>query len=153
MKKQIRRGVFETNSSSMHSLVVTKNSEYYTAEEVKESLYVNKEGFIQLDQREMYFGRTPFDVLTSFEEKLRYTLASLCHRKGDAAYEEIKQVVKSFVPDFVDFKTDLKALTHDMKYCSEEQIKDFYGEGNYIKKDGYIVTWGLWLRWSRRGHT
>ena len=33
MKTQIRRGVFETNSSSSHSLVITTANEYYTKEE------------------------------------------------------------------------------------------------------------------------
>ena len=30
MRIKIRKGVFETNSSSMHSLVVKKENEYYT---------------------------------------------------------------------------------------------------------------------------
>lgn len=33
MKRQIRRNVFETNSSSMHSLTVMKRDEHYSPEE------------------------------------------------------------------------------------------------------------------------
>ena len=36
MKRQIRRGVFETNSSSQHSLCIMRRDEHYTPEEISE---------------------------------------------------------------------------------------------------------------------
>ena len=39
MKRQIRRGCFETNSSSQHSLCIMKKDEHYTPEEI---LYDNE---------------------------------------------------------------------------------------------------------------
>ena len=36
--KQIRRGVFETNSSSMHSLTVMKRNDKYTPEEILDGI-------------------------------------------------------------------------------------------------------------------
>ena len=34
MKKQIRRGVFETNSSSVHAICISKSNEYKTQDNV-----------------------------------------------------------------------------------------------------------------------
>lgn len=34
MKRQVRTNVFETNSSSMHSLVITKNEDKYSSDEM-----------------------------------------------------------------------------------------------------------------------
>ena len=44
MKRQIRRNVFETNSSSMHSLVVKKESEHYNEVELRESVWLYDDG-------------------------------------------------------------------------------------------------------------
>lgn len=43
MKRQIRRSVFETNSSSMHSLTVMKKDDKYTPEEILEEIYLCKD--------------------------------------------------------------------------------------------------------------
>ena len=40
MKRQIRRGVFETNSSSQHSLCIMKKDEHYTPDEVAKDFYL-----------------------------------------------------------------------------------------------------------------
>ena len=41
MKRQIRRGVFETNSSSMHSLTVMKRDDKYTPDEIMKDMYLS----------------------------------------------------------------------------------------------------------------
>ena len=41
--KQIRRNVFETNSSSSHSLVITTDDEHYTREEINKNFYMSME--------------------------------------------------------------------------------------------------------------
>ena len=40
MKIQIRSNVFETNSSSMHSLVVTKTNEKYSDNEIMSDIWL-----------------------------------------------------------------------------------------------------------------
>ncbi len=152
MKRQIRQGVFETNSSSIHSLVVKKDSAYYTEEEVRECVYVQENGKVDLRYEDMYFGRSPFQVLTSFGEKLQYVLASMCNYKGDSVYEEVKQVVRSYIPEFVDFDTEPRLDTYSIKHCSEEKIKEMYGEGNYFKKDDYFVVCGYNLTIHNLSH-
>ena len=41
MKTQIRMGVFESNSSSMHSLCVMKNEGKYTPQEITHDMYLD----------------------------------------------------------------------------------------------------------------
>ena len=40
MKRQIRRGVFETNSSRQHSLCIMKKDEHYTPDETAKDFYL-----------------------------------------------------------------------------------------------------------------
>ena len=40
MKRQIRRGVFETNSSSQHSICIMKNDEHYTPDEFAKDFFL-----------------------------------------------------------------------------------------------------------------
>ena len=139
MKRQIRRCVFETNSSSMHSLVVMKNEEYYTTEEVKSSLWRNKDGYVDFRYDRMEFNRSPFEILFSFDSKIRYVLASLCEYKGDEVYDEVCQVVKSYIPDFKDF------ILNNTGYTEENILSNFLERehisiSEFIKNKKYIVV-------------
>lgn len=101
MKRQIRSSVFETNSSSMHSLVIKKSSGYYTDEELHEDLWIhNGEWDIWVDDK-LTFGRTPFRCLKTFESKVRYAIASLCGWRKDAEerFKEIEALVTEIIPD------------------------------------------------------
>lgn len=142
MKRQIRRNVFETNSSSMHSLVVKKESVYFTEDEVREDIYIGKDGMIDLRYKDIYFGRSPFQVLITLKDKALYTLAAMCNYKGDAVYEEVKSVIQSYIPEFIDFDLELETHIYSEKYNTEEEINKLFGEGNYIKKDNQWVVWG-----------
>lgn len=102
MKKQVRKNVFETNSSSMHSLVITKTSDKYTSEEIMKDIYLsddkntNEENCIwQIwDEDKLYFGRSPFKVLSSFRDKWLYALASLVREYNDKVYKELERIAK-----------------------------------------------------------
>lgn len=102
MKKQVRKNVFETNSSSMHSLVITKTSDKYTSEEIMKDIYLsddnstNEEDCIWKiwDEDELYFGRSPFEVLSSFRDKWLYALASLVGEYNDKVYKELERVAR-----------------------------------------------------------
>lgn len=76
---KIRKGVFETNSSSMHSLVVVKNPKPYSKEEMKFGLYRDEDKFkicyFSNEDDELCFDRAPFQVLRTPLEKLRYYVA------------------------------------------------------------------------------
>ena len=91
MKYQIRKSVWESNSSSMHSLVVTKknSSVRMTQDEIRDEFYLNEDWYKAQhkdDEQEVVklyfyhneFGRSPFEVLSSFEDKLAYAIAEYC---------------------------------------------------------------------------
>jgi len=91
MKYQIRKGCFETNSSSSHSLIITKKNSNIrmTQEEIRHEFYLNEEWYkerhkndekeiVKIDPWDNDFGRSPFDVLVTFEDKLAYAVAEYC---------------------------------------------------------------------------
>lgn len=102
MKRQVRTNVFETNSSSMHSLVITKTDSKYTSEEIMNGICLsddkstNEEDCIWKiwDEDKLYFGRSPFKVLSSFRDKWLYALASLVREYNDKVYKELERIAK-----------------------------------------------------------
>lgn len=96
MKRQIRRGVFESNSSSQHSLVVMKNDDHYTAQEILKGLYIQKDGV--WDVCGLDFGREPFRALGTFKMKWLYACASLVEEYNDDAYKELEALAFKYVP-------------------------------------------------------
>lgn len=91
MKYQIRKSVWESNSSSMHSLIVTKKNENMrmTQSEIRDEFYLNEDWYkerhkndkkevIKIDPWDNEFGRSPFNVLVTFRDKLAYAIAEYC---------------------------------------------------------------------------
>ena len=110
MKYQIRKGCFETNSSSMHSLIITKENENIrmTQEEIRDEFYLNEEWYkerhkddekevVEIDLWNNDFGRSPFTVLSSFRDKLSYAIAEYCgdnyrmesYLKAEETFDEV----------------------------------------------------------------
>lgn len=118
MKYQIRKGCFESNSSSMHSLVVTKKNENIrmTQKEIRKEFYLDEEWYkerhkndekeiVEIEPWENDFGRSPFTVLSSFRDKLAYAIAEYC---GDNyRIESYLQAEKKFDKIFVPLLTHL----------------------------------------------
>lgn len=81
MKIQIRTGMFETNSSSAHSLLIMKKCQTMTQQEIRDEFYLDeewhKDNVLRLNSYGNEYGRS-FNVLTSFRDKLSYALASMC---------------------------------------------------------------------------
>jgi len=73
---QIRRGVFETNSSSSHSISIRRNGHTYTKDEIMKGLWLYDDGSYCVWDNDIEFGRSPFEPLTTFKDKVRYALAS-----------------------------------------------------------------------------
>lgn len=123
MKYQIRKGCFETNSSSMHSLIITKENENVrmTQEEIRHEFYLDEDWYkerhkndekeiIKIDPWENEFGRSPFTVLTSFKDKLAYAVAEYC---GD------NYRMKSYIEAENTFDTIFKPLLIHLIGCDE----------------------------------
>lgn len=107
MKRQIRSSVFETNSSSMHSLVVKREDNYYADNELREHLWLRDDGTWNIwDDDRITFGRYPFMCLNTFESKVRYAIASLCGWRDDAdeKFKEIESLVIEIIPECTSIK-------------------------------------------------
>lgn len=125
MKMQIRSSVFETNSSSMHSLVIKKEGGYYTDNELRKHLWLNNDGIWDLwYEDKIIFGRSPFMCLCTFEAKVRYAIASLCGWRDNAAdvFEEIENIVMEVVTECTGIKLP------KVSYWGEDEEKTFYGQ-------------------------
>ena len=80
MKKQIRRGCFETNSSSQHSLSISK-------EGLEPSKFkLNRNGKIEVDFGE--FGKR-YEIFDTQYEKLSYLMTCLWYLSGGFNVEDI----------------------------------------------------------------
>ena len=132
MKTCIRKNCFETNSSSMHSIVVTKDKGQYSKEEFTDDLYIWKDGKLNVWDSELEFGRYPFHILTTFKDKLMYAIASFCggytdDEKADEAFDEIEKIAKKYIPELKEIKLPEKR------------------ESIFIKEDGTeIGPSGVW---------
>lgn len=106
----IKKGIFETNSSSMHSLVLLKQANeenYFTTP------YLWKDGKLHFYADDLYFGRSPFEVLYTFVDKLRYAIAYY----GKKRFPELEDLAKKYIP-----------------FCQGIELKDEYG---YIDHQSY----------------
>lgn len=103
--KQIRYGVFETNSSSMHSLTVMKRDSKYTPEEILDGFYLwddketgEEDCVWPIRYYDLEFGRSPFRALGTFKEKWLYACASLVREYNDDVYKELVRIALKYVP-------------------------------------------------------
>ena len=130
---QIRSSVFETNSSSMHSLVIKKNGDYYRPEELTRHLWLHNGVWTMYREDGLSFGRAPFDCLSTFESKVRYAIASLCGYRQDAAerFKEIEELVCKIVPECtrIELPEQWYYEFDDEDEDEDEEIEDklFYG--------------------------
>ena len=76
MKCRIRKGGFETNSSSMHSLVIKGEKKIN-----REQLKINENGFIEVETDDYTWG---YFILETVQEKLNYVVA--CKINEDDLY-------------------------------------------------------------------
>lgn len=123
--KQIRRNVFETNSSSSHSLVITTDNEHYTREEINKNFYMT-DGIVRLWDSSLEFYRSPFDMLVTFRDKLRYAIAS----SNGNLVNQCRELCQKYVDGFVDFKFD------KIDYVWDSEVED------YVETDDPIPNYG-----------
>ena len=84
VKKQIRSGTFETNSSSMHSLVIeNKKSKKLSLSD----LPVSSDGILKITTGEYGWG---YSILESQIEKLEYLFTLLCCYEGIESQEDLE---------------------------------------------------------------
>lgn len=152
MIKKVRQGCFETNSSSAHSIIVTKNDRpavvkdwHIGDDEVTEDteyIYVSSDGKLWLHDIEEGYGRYPFQFLITFEEKLRY---AMCEYLGylyeddpdfHRYYNLFTDIVHEVVPKFVDFGIDTKEVDNYLDADGNDIMRKdlIYADWNSDKK-------------------
>ncbi len=88
MKRKIRAGTFETNSSSMHSLVVENFSEKFSPHNIEaSSLKKDKNGNIHVRLGEYGWGKKMLDTQ---QKKLNYLVTSIVCYKGIDNQEDLE---------------------------------------------------------------
>lgn len=121
---QIRQGVFETNSSSSHSIII-KKQDHPLGEVTDTGWYMHwdeenekdpRNGEISFMDNELDFGRRPFHFLVSWYDRLRYAIASYNTKE---AVEMIAEICRRRIWGFRQFD-----FPHD-NWAHEEN--DYYG--------------------------
>ena len=136
----IRTGVFETNSSSMHSICIMKNEGYYTEKELREDLYVSKDGSISLYDLE--YDRSPFRLLITFKDKLKFAIASLCGQYENYNSKEIAEIKFKGIEKIVnELIPEVKRIDLNGRMCipfEDEDGREYYLDSNKVHSEGKI---------------
>lgn len=112
---KIRRGVFETNSSSMHSLVIKKSGKVLTGEEILKDTCVWENGDYHVYDDDIEYGRSPFRILTSPTEKFLYLIAS---------YSDNEPMRNELIEKFKEI-TNIKNIEFPIAYWDNDE--PYYG--------------------------
>ena len=98
----IRKGVFETNSSSSHSIVMTK-ADKPIKDMVNPDWHVDNDGVMDFwYEPDLDFGRSPFDLLTDWYGRLRYCIAY--YGNNNEKLKEIEDICYKRIAGFKGFK-------------------------------------------------
>ncbi len=141
--RQIRKNVFETNSSSSHSLVIRKDEllaeleeeKYFTHDEMLDSIWLNKNGVWNASKEDWYFGRFPFRPLDSFRLRFMYAYANFC---GDEdKEEELFNLLEELLPEIKEFKKPESTGTDDYPLAGWMQqykisLREFLTNKKYV---------------------
>lgn len=93
----IRQSIFETNSSSMHSIAIKKEHHKIKPGEEQEDFFLYK-GKVGISYDDICFGRTPFRCLATLFTKSLYVIAEDYSNR-----EEVYSIIRKFYPDFIEF--------------------------------------------------
>ena len=146
--KQIRRGVFETNSSSTHSLTVRGKDSALS----ESYLFVKDDGYVHASFGEFGWG---YDKLFSQEEKLSYlcTMVACTDSKMASNDDFYKNPEFQAISDMVKEKCNCKGLLIDSeitRYVSKDEKSswpEFDGhidhESVYCSLQGFLEDYGV----------
>lgn len=162
---KIRKGVFETNSSSMHSLVIMKNDKYLPKEDLLKSVYVNRDGELTIFDGEMDYGRSPFSILSTPIDKFLYLIAS--YENNEEKRKEITEILKEIIPEIKSIKYPTSSWNDDKEYLgyvdhqSQGLVTEYIKDNNISIRDfllngKYIVIidgdeYGEWCKFKQSG--
>lgn len=164
MKRQIRRGVFETNSSSMHSLTVMKRDDKYTPEEIVKDLYLyddqntGEKGCIwHIYDDDLTFGRSPFRALGTFKDKWLYACASLVYEYNDETYKNLTAIALKYIPNLKKIELPMISDSVADKKSKKSRKDAYYQEHGKTEKElqehlsQKEKDWGMELNYWKSG--
>lgn len=143
MKRTCRANIYETNSSSSHVICMTNNDTHVTTDNIVwdinkendfDTVYINPDGTWSLRNISDGYGRYPFAMLTTFEEKFKYAMCEFlgCLYEDDPEwqkwYDEFKQIATEVIPGFKDFCIHTKDI--DI-YMDEDGNEILYKDLHY----------------------
>lgn len=91
----IRKSMFETNSSSSHSIIISKNTNNNTKDYFTHD-WTNYPT-LKLDEDDLSWGRSPFEFLNTFESKLCYLIPSI--KFTEEKFNEIISIVNQILKE------------------------------------------------------
>ena len=140
----IRKSVFETNSSSSHSMCISKNTTNLMDVDAVES-YLNVDGIWVIDGDRNWYERGPVRLLNTFSEKVLYTIAIADYYNAEDVVSEINVIVKKYVPKFNGFgcKKPSKSEKWSMNFGYVQNTGFF----SWIKE--HNITWEEFLTNSK----
>ena len=149
---QIRNDVFETNSSSAHTIAVKKNDEW----DFDLKWFLDENGVFELlSTSELEFGRSPFDVLCTTYQKIPYFIAAYGFKKISEIIKKNIPEVKKFKKPYFNSKWDDPDLKQGIDHQSVGMLQHFIEKNNLSIEEAlfnnkYIIiidgdeydTWG-----------
>ena len=146
MKFAIRRGVFETNSSSSHSMCIQNNAtdDCMDTEHIINDL-LNGRGVWKI--KDNSYGRSPFRFLNKFSEKVLYAVAIYGYemeRVKDPTPEgfeaaskivEIEHIVRKYVPEFSNFERGNGTWGSGLGYAENFGFDSWFNKNNITLED------------------
>ena len=134
--RQVRNNVFETTSSSSHSLVITTLNEHYTEDEMRKNVYIRENGIVRIWASSLEVYREPFDILCTFESKARYAIAA----SNGNLVADVQDIFRKYIDGFTNF---VFAQTYK-SYDDEEMINDYGGTDDYLI-EGWLKKYNISL--------
>ncbi len=111
----VRNGVFETNSSSCHSIVIKKGGGE-TPDKIDPDWRVYDDGDLYIYEDNIEFSRSPFDVLCDWYHKMCYAIASY----EEEGFDRIESLVIKHV-------NKVKFIRLPLTWNDENQPVPYYG--------------------------
>ena len=143
----IRKGIFETNSSSSHSIVMMKTDK--PLETTDKNWHVDDSGIMDFwYEDDLEFGRSPFELLTDWYGRLRYCIATYSGKQNKI--DELEEICRRRVSGFKAFKfkenhygdgLDQGYIDHQSLGLLEHALRKFNTSlEEFIFNDRYIVV-------------
>ena len=160
--KQIRKNVFETNSSSTHSIVISKKNHKLQNKDLYSSIWRHD------DRYEYEFGREAYRLVNKWDEKLAYAYLALkdsgiksnvlkeFKKRVNTIYNEVvkelgekpfQEVTPNFIFKLLDRKNSFHYIDHS-ENIAKKFINDCLTDDKFLKRflfdseDSYIVIGG-----------